>query len=160
MKIRHAELSAANEMVANLHRHHEPVCGHKFSIFAVGPYGECGVVIVGRPVARMTDAETIVEVTRLATDGFKNACSFLYSAAARAADALGYEEIQTFILQSESGVSLRAAGWELVGPSKGGTWNRPSRKGRRDDQPQEPKIKWRKLLSAARLAPAPAGGKP
>jgi hypothetical protein len=153
VKTRAAKLSKANDMVSNLHRHHKPVRGHKFSIFAVGPFGECGVVIVGRPVARMTNQETHVEVTRLATDGTKNACSFLYSAAARAADALGYEEIQTFILESEPGTSLRAAGWECMGPTRGGDWNRPSRGNRRTDQPVEPKIKWRKLLSAA-LRPA------
>jgi len=94
----------------------------------------------------MTDQRNTVEVTRLATDGAKNACSFLYAAAARAAQALGYQNIQTFILASEPGTSLIAAGWQCLGPSDGGDWNRPSRAGRRVDQPQEPKVKYGKTL--------------
>ena len=43
-----------------------------------------GVVVVGRPVARMSDNGWTVEITRLATDGSRNACSMLYSAAWRA----------------------------------------------------------------------------
>lgn len=48
-------------------------------------------------------------------------------AAARAAFALGYQKIGTYILQEETGVSLRAAGWRLIGERGGGTWSRPSR---------------------------------
>lgn len=140
------ELSVANDFVARVHRHHKPVRGHRFSIGAQIGERLVGVVIVGRPVARRTDQTQIAEVTRLATDGTKNACSFLYARAARAAESLGYREIQTFILESEPGTSLVAAGWTRVGPSAGGDWNRPSRGGRRTDQPQEPKVKWNRLL--------------
>jgi hypothetical protein len=35
----------------------------------------------------------------------------LYSAAARAGQALGYEKIQTYIFESEHGSSLKASGW-------------------------------------------------
>ena len=42
----------------------------------------------------------VVEVTRLCTDGTKNACSFLYGAAARIAKEMGYKQIQTYILES------------------------------------------------------------
>jgi hypothetical protein len=68
------------------------------------------------------------------------------AAAARAAIALGYDAIQTFILASEPGTSLIAAGWKCCGPSAGGDWNRPSRGNRRVDQPQEPKIKYEKVF--------------
>ncbi len=62
---------------------------------------------------------------------------------------MGFDEIQTFILQSESGTSLRAAGWlEDPTTSAGGDWNRPSRGGRRVDQPQEAKRRWFKTLRA------------
>ena len=43
-----------------------------------------GVAIVGRPVSRYLDNGLTLEVNRLCTDGTKNACSFLYGAAARA----------------------------------------------------------------------------
>lgn len=149
LKVVHEELADANAFVARLHRHHKPVTGHRWSIGAQNEFGYLiGVAVAGRPVARMTDNRSVIEVLRLCTDGSKNACSFLYSAAARAAKALGYAKIQTFILASEPGTSLIAAGWTCEGPSKGGDWNRPSRGGRRTDQPQEPKVKWSKLLAA------------
>ena len=61
-----------------------------------------------------------LEVTRLCTDGTKNACSFLYGKAARAAFALGYRRIGTYTLPDEGGASLRAAGWKLIGERGGG----------------------------------------
>jgi len=89
-KLRHIALplATANAFVARLHRHHRPVVGHKFSLGAMLGGELVGVVIVGRPVSRMRDDGRTLEVTRLCTDGTKNACSFLYGAAARAAFAL------------------------------------------------------------------------
>jgi hypothetical protein len=109
----------------------------------------CGVAIVGRPVARMTDQKNVAEVTRLCTDGSPHVCSFLYAACARAAKELGFTLIQTFILESEPGISLVAAGWEDAGSSAGGDWNHPSRGQRRTDQPMDPKRKYVKRLRAA-----------
>jgi hypothetical protein len=86
-------------------------------------------------------------VTRLCTDGTPNACSFLYGAAARAAKALGFRRIQTYILESEHGASLKASGWVRGHMTAGGSWNHGRRKGRRDDQPQCPKVYWYKDLS-------------
>ena len=146
MKIRPCELKDANEYIARLHRHHKPVVGHRFSIGVWDGDELRGVAVVGRPVARMTDQRRIVEVTRLCTDGTKNACSALYSAAARISREMGYESIQTFILASELGTSLKASGWQCAGSSSGGDWNRPSRGNRRVDQPMEPKVKWWKPL--------------
>lgn len=148
MRLVHVELVEANDFIERLHRHHKRVPGHRFSIGVEASGGLVGVCVVGRPVARKTDFRSTVEVTRLCTDGTKNACSFLYSAAARAAKALGYSRIQTFILEDESGVSLRASGWvkdNVV--SRGGDWNSPSRGGRRTDQPTCPKSRWSKDLT-------------
>ena len=144
------ELSQANELVARWHRHHKPVVGHRFSIGVVDEKGELhGAAIVGRPVARLTDHRTTLEVTRLVTDGSPNACSMLYAAAARAGKALGYRKIQTFILDSETGVTLRAAGWEFEQDSQGGLWVHTDGKPRRDDQPTCPKQRWAKRLALA-----------
>lgn len=79
--------------VTQFHRHHKPPQGHKFSIAAREGDNVVGVVIVGRPIARMTDDGWTAEVTRLATDGTKNACSILYAAAWRAARAMGYRHV-------------------------------------------------------------------
>jgi|SRR5579872_1133497 len=149
LHIKRVELAEANAFVSALHRHHKPVTGHRFSIGAERDEKLCGVAIVGRPVARLTDQKSIAEVTRLCTDGSPHVCSFLYAAAARAAKELGFTLIQTFILENEPGISLVAAGWEDAGPSSGGDWNRPSRGGRRVDQPMVPKRKYVKRLRAA-----------
>ena len=146
LRVVHVELKEANEFIACHHRHHKPVVGHRFSIGCTLNGKLVGVVIVGRPVARLTDQRNVVEVTRLATDGTKNACSFLYSAAARAAKELGYKRIQTFILESEPGTSLRAAGWKFERMTAGGTWVRKARPNRRTDQPTVPKQLWYKDL--------------
>lgn len=146
MKLVHVELKDANEFISRLHRHHKPVVGHRFSIGAKRGDELVGVAVVGRPVARLTDSRLVAEVTRLCTDGTKNACSFLYAGAARAAHALGFGVVQTFILESESGVSLLAAGWQEGHMTKAEKWNRPSRGGRREDQPNCRKTRWYKNL--------------
>ncbi len=120
-------LDEANAFVEQHHRHHRPVPGHLFALGAVLADDIVGVVIVGRPVARERDDGMTAEVTRLATDGTRNTCSFLYGAAARAAFALGYKRIGTYILASEPGTSLAAAGWRLIGEVRGRSWSTPSR---------------------------------
>jgi hypothetical protein len=134
-------LAEANAFVQQHHRHHRPIVGHKFSLAAVKDDRLVGVAIVGRPIARFRDDGLTLEVTRLCTDGIRNACSFLYGAAARAAFALGYKRIGTYTLPQESGASLRAAGWNLIGERGGGSWNRKSRP-RTDRHPTQTKLLW------------------
>jgi len=86
-----------------------------------------GVAVVGRPVARALDDGLTAEVTRLCTDGQPNGCSMLYGAARRAALAKGYRRGLTYILASESGASLRAAGWRFLWMVKGRSWDTPTR---------------------------------
>jgi hypothetical protein len=135
------ELDEANSFVLQFHRHHKPVIGHKFSLAVADGERVCGVAIVGRPVARMLDDGWTLEVTRLATDGTKNACSALYAAAWRAARELGFRKVVTYILDSESGVSVSAAGWKCVGEAGGGSWSRGSRP-RVDKHPTQGKIRY------------------
>lgn len=139
--IKHVELKDANEYVAKHHRHHKPVAGHRYSLGCFDGNRLCGVAIVGRPVARAIDQRNTVEVLRLCTDGTRNACSILYAACRRAARELGYERIITYILDSEPGTSLRAAGWIEEYHTQGGSWNCPSRP-RQDKAPQCPKVLW------------------
>lgn len=147
LEIRPIELSEANAFVGRLHRHHKPVQGHRWSLSARLDDTLVGVVICGRPVARMTDQRMVLEITRLCTDGTRNVCSFLYGRAAAVAKLMGFSRIQTFILASESGVSLKAAGYTKDDiDSAGGDWTRASRPNRRQDQPQEPKQRWSKTF--------------
>ncbi len=115
-------LAQANAFVEQHHRHHKPVTGHKFSIGCITDGRLAAVAIVGRPVSRYLDDGLTLEVNRLCSDGTKNACSFLYAAAARAAKELGYHKIITYILDTESGTSLRAAGWTNAGIAGGREW--------------------------------------
>lgn len=149
LRVRNCELRDANAFVQRLHRHHKRAAGHRFSLRAVDSTGETrGVCIVGRPVARAIDHSRVVEVTRLCTDGTPNACSVLYSAAARAARELGYAEIQTYVLATEPGTSLVASGWERGNDVKGRSWSCQSRP-RTDKHPTVDKVRWFKRLSAA-----------
>jgi hypothetical protein len=111
------------------HRHHGPPAGCKFCIGVADDQDVLrGVVIVGRPVARLLDDGLTLEVTRTATDGTRNACSLLYAAAWRASKALGYRRLVTYTQRGETGASLRAAGWRVIAqrPPHAG-WDRPSR---------------------------------
>lgn len=132
----------AFDFIEEHHRHHNVPVG---SLFVVGVGDEDGVLrgvaVVGRPVARMLDDGLTCEVTRLCTDGYPNACSFLYSRCRRIAIERGYRRGVTYILSEEDGGSLRASGWHYLGESGGGTWNRPSRS-RSDPNPTTPKRKY------------------
>jgi hypothetical protein len=120
-------LDEANAFVTALHRHHSPVVGHKFSIGVCLAEKIVGVIIVGRPVSRVLQDGVTLEVTRCCTDGTKNACSMLYRAACRVAFNLGFKRLITYTLATESGASLRGAGFSLLGLRGGGNWNVPSR---------------------------------
>lgn len=123
------------------HRHHLPPQGYKFAIAVAAGERICGVITVGRPVARHFDDGLTAEVTRCCTDGTKNACSKLYSAAWRACRAMGYTRLVTYTLASESGASLTASGWRVVGETGGGSWSRDGRP-RIDSAPTEQKTLW------------------
>lgn len=123
------------------HRHHEPPRGCLFCLGVSEGGRVVGVAIVGRPVSRMLQDGWTAEVTRLATDGTKNACSMLYGAAWRAARAIGYRRLITYTLPEEGGASLRAAGWRLVGEAGGGSWDRKDRP-RVDTHPTQGKLRW------------------
>lgn len=149
LRIRPSTIKTANAFVAKLHRHHKPVHGALWaaSVFDDERCETVGVAIVGRPVSRMLDDGMTAEVTRLATDGTRNACSALYGACARAAKALGYRRIITYTLASEPGTSLVASGWVVsLANAGGGSWSSPSRP-RIDTAPTEPKTRWERTLA-------------
>jgi hypothetical protein len=134
-------LEEANAFVEAHHRHNAPVPGAKFSVACSRDNQIVGVAIVGRPVARPLDDGWTLEVNRVATDGSRNANSFLYGAVRRAAWALGYRRLVTYTLKSESGASLRASGYRVVAEITGRSWNCPSRP-RVDTHPLQDKLRW------------------
>ena len=138
-------LATANAFVNAHHRHHKATAGHKFSIGCAKDGELVGVAIVGRPVSRYLDDGWTLEVNRLCTTGEKNAYSILYAASARAAKAMGYRKIITYTLDSESGSSLRAAGWNCAGLAGGKCWT-GSRKPASALYPAQMKLRYEKLL--------------
>ena len=138
-------LKQANTFVAAHHRHHKPVTGHKFSIGCEAEGQLVGVVIAGRPVSRYLHNGLTPEVNRLCSTGEKNVCSMLYSAAARAAKAMGYRKIITYTLDTEPGTSLRAAGWSCAGPAGGERWT-GQRRPAADLYPAQRKLRYEKTL--------------
>lgn len=157
MKVQEISLHEANAFVIQYHRHHDAARGHKWSLGAYKNGELCGVCIVGRPVGRRLDDGHTLEITRLCSDGTRNACSCLYGAAARRARKEGYSRIITFILESEPGTSLKAAGWELEAAKCGKpSWDGPRYRERhqheqltlfpRKTPPKEYKQRWGKAL--------------
>lgn len=134
-------LREARAWVERVHRHHGAPQGGIFAIGCASGDEIVAVAIVGRPVARMAQDGYTAELTRLASDGTRNACSFLYGRAWRAAQALGFRRLITYTLASEDGASLRGAGWRLIGESGGGKWSRQSRP-RVDLHPTQQKMRW------------------
>lgn len=128
------------DFVRQHHRHHTWPVGF---LWLHGLHDEtgslAGVAVVGRPVARHLDDGLTCEVTRLCTNGYPNACSILYGASRRAALTKGYRRGLTYILASEDGASLRAAGWRIGWKVKGRSWDTPSRP-RTDKHPTEDKV--------------------
>jgi hypothetical protein len=112
----------AQAFIAEHHRHHKPPRGMKFCMGIAKADQLVGVATVGRPTARAYDDGLTLEVNRTCTtDDARNANSMLYGAAWRAAKALGYRRLITYTEEGESGVSLRAAGWQVVAerPARG-----------------------------------------
>lgn len=131
--------------IAEHHRHHRKPVGSLFQIAAAVDGEIVAVAVVGRPVSRILQDGFTAEVTRLCSDGTPNSCSMLYSACWRAAKALGYRRLITYILSTEPGTSLKAAGFTLIGERGGGSWTTKSRP-RVDKHPLQNKLLFQKTV--------------
>ena len=112
LTIKPISIAKANAYVEANHRHHGKKVGCRFAIACYEGETLHGVAICSNPVARMSDDGITLEVSRVCTDGTRNACSILYGACARIAKEMGFRKIQTYILESEVGTSLKASGWK------------------------------------------------
>lgn len=146
LKITPITLSQAKDFITKHHSHHKPPISWRFGCGVVNDQCElCGVATAGRPVFRLLDDGNTLEITRCCTDQTPNAASMLYNSIRRAAKALGFSRLITYTLESESGTSLKAAGWTPTSTSRGGSWSRNSRK-RNDKHPTTPKTRWEAKL--------------
>ena len=141
-------LAEANQFIASFHRHNKPVRGWRFGMGASDGEKLCGVAVVSRPIARALQSQGpgIAEVTRccVVPDAPLGTCSFLYAACWRAWRAMGGTRLVTYTLQSETGASLRGAGWRIVAELPGATGRAWQNRAGREWQPVtgQDKIRW------------------
>lgn len=142
---------AACAFIAEHHRHNRPPRGAMFALALEHDGRIVGVATVGRPVSRVLASDPLptCEVTRTCTSPTapKGAVSKLYSHCGRAAQALGWKRCVSYTLQTESGASLRGAGWQLdleIAPRPG--WSTPSRPRAPGTVDDTGKRRWRKDL--------------
>ncbi|MDP9850367.1 XF1762 family protein [Streptosporangium lutulentum] len=147
--------AVARRFILDWHRHHRPPQGYLLCLGVADDNDVLhGVVVVGRPVARLLQDGLTVEVTRCCTDGIRNACSYLYGSAARTMKTLGYRRIITYTQGAETGASLRGAGWRRVADraARAG-WNAPSRPREVSGSEWTDRVLWEQVLHpGARLA--------
>jgi hypothetical protein len=118
----------ACDFINDHHRHHMAPQGMKFALGISNGQELVGVLTAGRPVSRHRDDGLTLEVTRLCVKhAYLHSCSKLYSAARRVAREMGYHSLITYTLDEESGASVRAAGFFLMGNSPGGSWSSSAR---------------------------------
>ncbi len=116
-------LKKANDFVQSHHRHNGRTSrdGGKWAVSVTLDDEVVGVAIVGNPLsATLMDGWT-AEVLRVCTpdESTRNACSMLYAACWRAWKAMGGRKLATYTLRTESGASLRAAGFVNVAAVRG-----------------------------------------
>lgn len=122
LELRPITLREANDFVQSFHRHNGRTArdGGKWAV-ALDQDGELvGVAIVGNPLSATYMDGYTAEVLRNAVrdEAEKGSCSKLYAACWRAWRAMGGRRLITYTLKSESGASLRGAGWLVIGETK------------------------------------------
>lgn len=143
----------ARRFVAEHHRHNRPPVSWLFGVGLECGGELIGVAMAGRPVSRHQDDGRTLEITRVCTTGTtRNVNSRMYAALCRAGRALGYLRVLTYTLESESGSSLRAAGFAPTGEARGDNWARRNHE-RYDTTlwgertiPEEGRIRWERAL--------------
>lgn len=143
MEIKPITFKQACDFIKLNHRHHKPTVGCKFCVGLFDGEKMVGCVVCGRPVSRHYDDGLTCEINRLCTDGTRNACSMLYGAACRIAKAMGYKKCITYILETETGASLKASNFICEGIAGGKQWTGTRTNG---GSPPVMKMRWTKTL--------------
>lgn len=116
-------IKRANEFIEKNHRHHRPTARNT-GRWALAAYDlnnkMVGAVIAGNPVSATYMDGVTIELTRLCVheSAPKGTCSFLISRCCSIWKMMGGEKIITYTLASETGASLRGAGWTLAATVK------------------------------------------
>lgn len=132
---------AAFAWIREHHSHFpRPPAGWLFGVAVLDGERLCCVACFGRP-ARLLQNGTTGEITRVASDRTPHSSSKAIAAVSRAALALGYRRLISYTLEGEAGTSYRAAGWWSTGITRGGEWDRASRR-RASAQDAGPKRRW------------------
>jgi hypothetical protein len=119
VNLRPVTLLESNDFVESFHRHNGRTArnGGKFAVGLEAGGELVGVAIVGNPLsATFMDGYTAVVLRLCVNDkAERGGCSMLYQACWRAWRAMGGRRLVTYTLKTESGASLRGAGWKVVG---------------------------------------------
>lgn len=99
------------------------------------------LVMWTEPVPLAVSNKFVIEHHRHHGKVLNHRWSMLYSACAREARRRGYIRIITYILESESGASLKASNWSREAWVRGRSWSCPSRP-RTDKHPVVNKWRW------------------
>jgi len=126
LHVRPTTLRAANDFVAEHHRHNGRTArnGGKFAIDLWFGDKHIGVAIVGNPISATYMNKMkygyVAEVLRTCVleESPKGSVSCLHGACWRAWRAMGGTRMLTYTLLSENGASLRGAGWACVAETK------------------------------------------
>lgn len=117
-------LREANDFVSAYHRHSGRTTrnGGKFAIGCSTGEEMIGVAIVGNPISATYMDGYTAEVLRVCVSpaAQRGACSFLYARCWQAWRAMGGKRLVTYTLTTESGSSLRGAGWKVLHATKDG----------------------------------------
>lgn len=125
-------LRRANTYIKDNHRHHGALNSCRFALRVLDGRGkQRGVLVTRNPASKSLDDQLTLEISRICTDGAKNAVTKLVGSTRRAAKALGYKRIITYTLPEEGGASLRAANFDLVDTACGDTKLRHGGNGQR-----------------------------
>lgn len=95
--------------------HPRPPTSYVFSIGAAREDALVGAIIVCRPSLPHFDDGRTLEVASLGTDDSRNVASFLYGAAWRAAQAMGYDRLIRITTDKAQKSPVTAAGFTLLG---------------------------------------------
>lgn len=126
-------LRDAQTFISQHHRHSDPPQGWLCGVSVWNNETIVAVGVLGRPVAQQLQDGQTAEITRVATIEANNVATMIYGALCRVAEGLGYTRVISYTLASETGATLRAAGFTYAATVDArASWSRPNRE--RPDQ--------------------------